>query len=166
MWFVCFSFGSILFFFVFFFFLMIRRPPRSTRTDTLFPYTTLFRSVDQLKVIVEGFPDACIDYQAMAEIERFSWYMQNQDGVRDVMSLQDLAKLAYSGLNEGRLNAEVLPRAPQSLAQSTALVPTTTGFLNDDCSAMSLWIFTRDHKAETLASMLSAVKHYESSKTG
>src|SRR3546814_5711495 len=30
--------------FVFFFFLMIRRPPRSTRTDTLFPYTTLFRS--------------------------------------------------------------------------------------------------------------------------
>src|SRR3546814_2562910 len=28
----------------FLFFLMIRRPPRSTRTDTLFPYTTLFRS--------------------------------------------------------------------------------------------------------------------------
>src|SRR3546814_14845106 len=27
-----------------FFFLMIRLPPRSTRTDTLFPYTTLFRS--------------------------------------------------------------------------------------------------------------------------
>src|SRR3546814_8288126 len=30
---------------LFFFFLMIRRPPRSTRTDTLFPYTTLFRSL-------------------------------------------------------------------------------------------------------------------------
>src|SRR3546814_10181164 len=34
------------------FFLMIRRPPRSTRTDTLFPYTTLFRS--QRLVAVEG----------------------------------------------------------------------------------------------------------------
>src|SRR3546814_12473448 len=34
--FICFCF--------YFFFLMIRRPPRSTRTDTLFPYTTLFRS--------------------------------------------------------------------------------------------------------------------------
>src|SRR3546814_14444563 len=33
---------NLLFFVVFF--LMIRRPPRSTRTDTLFPYTTLFRS--------------------------------------------------------------------------------------------------------------------------
>src|SRR3546814_19549192 len=33
-----------VFFYVFF--LMMRQPPRSTRTDTLFPYTTLFRSVN------------------------------------------------------------------------------------------------------------------------
>src|SRR3546814_11211711 len=32
-----------------FFFLMIRRPPRSTRTDTLFPYTTLFRSSQEFR---------------------------------------------------------------------------------------------------------------------
>src|SRR3546814_3095721 len=31
---------------------MIRRPPRSTRTDTLFPYTTLFRSIDEADVAV------------------------------------------------------------------------------------------------------------------
>src|SRR3546814_9146148 len=31
---------------------MIRRPPRSTRTDTLFPYTTLFRSVDLASVFL------------------------------------------------------------------------------------------------------------------
>src|SRR3546814_11765471 len=40
--FVCSSCVSVVD--VVFFFLMIRRPPRSTRTDTLFPYTTLFRS--------------------------------------------------------------------------------------------------------------------------
>src|SRR3546814_4420507 len=58
-----------------FFFLMIRRPPRSTRTDTLFPTTTLFRSPDALhprppprsaklfgtQGIVAG--DACRDHQ-------------------------------------------------------------------------------------------------------
>src|SRR3546814_3891013 len=38
-----------------FFFLMIRRPPRSTRTDTLFPYTTLFRS--NVKGVQEGKAD-------------------------------------------------------------------------------------------------------------
>src|SRR3546814_2751942 len=34
---------------------MIRRPPRSTRTDTLFPYTTLFRSdVSELPIVIVG----------------------------------------------------------------------------------------------------------------
>src|SRR3546814_20983916 len=33
---------------------MIRRPPRSTRTDTLFPYTTLFRSVCLDYLVLEG----------------------------------------------------------------------------------------------------------------
>src|SRR3546814_12743704 len=37
------------------FFLMIRRPPRSTRTDTLFPYTTLFRSLNvSITVAADG----------------------------------------------------------------------------------------------------------------
>src|SRR5213083_1190357 len=35
----------LIFIFPFFFFLMIRRPPRSTQQRTLFPYTTLFRSI-------------------------------------------------------------------------------------------------------------------------
>src|SRR3546814_7381344 len=39
----------------FVFFLMIRRPPRSTRTDTLFPYTTLFRSSDGEHGFLAGF---------------------------------------------------------------------------------------------------------------
>src|SRR3546814_1327336 len=38
------SYRDLSLFNLFVFFLMIRRPPRSTRTDTLFPYTTLFRS--------------------------------------------------------------------------------------------------------------------------
>src|SRR3546814_13530878 len=46
----------VILFVVCFFFLMIRRPPRSTRTDTLFPYTTLFRS-RRAGTVVDG-PDA------------------------------------------------------------------------------------------------------------
>src|SRR3546814_14895426 len=40
------------------FVLMIRRPPRSTRTDTLFPYTTLFRSTkaEQRPIVPDGAP--------------------------------------------------------------------------------------------------------------
>src|SRR3546814_7779144 len=39
-----------------FFFLMIRRPPRSTRTDTLLPYTTLFRSLTDRQAVCNALP--------------------------------------------------------------------------------------------------------------
>ena len=125
--------------------------------------------VDQFKIIAEADPAAledgnaiCIDHGMMREIDAFGWYMKNQPGVRDVLSLLDLAKLAYSGLNEGRLNAEVLPRKRGSLAQSTALVPSTTGFLNDRCTSLAIFVFTADHKADTIEHLVQAVKDYES----
>src|SRR3546814_13366218 len=45
-----------------FFFLMIRRPPRSTRTDPLCPYTTLFRSEKLGKVQASNDMIACFQY--------------------------------------------------------------------------------------------------------
>src|SRR3546814_16021611 len=72
--------GSLLFLF----FLMIRRPPRSTRTDTLFPYTTLFRSAEIRRLIVvlgdleidESFPaaelQAWVVHTLMAERREFA----------------------------------------------------------------------------------------------
>ena len=116
--------------------------------------------VDHLKVIAESFDDGCIDYSVVSEMDNFTWYMKNQTGVRDVLSLLDLAKFAHAGLSEGRLDAEVLPHEPQALAQITALVPTTTGFLNSTCSAVALFVFTTDHKAETITHLTDAVKQY------
>src|SRR3546814_15187256 len=46
---------------------MIRRPPRSTRTDTLFPYTTLFRSHELWTVASEG-PDAARGVERYARL--------------------------------------------------------------------------------------------------
>src|SRR3546814_6628405 len=48
----------------FFFFLMIRLPPRSTRTDTLFPYTALFRSLVQRHRVT----DALAQFLARLEV--------------------------------------------------------------------------------------------------
>src|SRR3546814_7702524 len=60
---------------VFFCFLMRRRPPRSTRTDTLFPYTTLFRSLRNTAP-----PDSAIheDFTKFSsDAERALWVMAN-----------------------------------------------------------------------------------------
>src|SRR3546814_9638045 len=45
---------------------MIRRPPRSTRTDTLFPYTTLFRSIE--KVEAQGVSALAVDDRELATV--------------------------------------------------------------------------------------------------
>src|SRR3546814_16929688 len=50
-----------------FFFLMIRRPPRSTRTDTLFPYTTLVRSAN---ILIKALEDG-IEELSEAETKRY-----------------------------------------------------------------------------------------------
>src|SRR3546814_19516653 len=91
-------FASLVIVFLFFL-LMIRRPPRSTRTDTLFPYTTLFRSLAQFlpraEVYVVTTPQAAAQRVAqraafMAEkvnlevkgiIENMSWFT-GDDGAR------------------------------------------------------------------------------------
>src|SRR3546814_18220996 len=51
------------------FFLMIRRPPRSTRTDTLFPYTTLFRSPLRRAAELLGVAMAAVTYVGDSEVD-------------------------------------------------------------------------------------------------
>src|SRR3546814_12390586 len=53
---------------LFIIFLMIRRPPRSTRTDTLFPYTTLFRSAAMVHLAFDGEPEN-VDVEVARGIE-------------------------------------------------------------------------------------------------
>src|SRR3546814_4152553 len=52
------------------FFLMIRRPPRSTRTDTLFPYTTLFRSPARDAVRLSRRGDRRLRQRRHAQLDR------------------------------------------------------------------------------------------------
>src|SRR3546814_8721979 len=81
-------------------FLMIRRPPRSTRTDTLFPYTTLFRSIEfalpcprQLAKI------AAIEAIAPAHVLHFGGPAQHREIARSeehTSELQSLMRISYA----------------------------------------------------------------------
>ncbi len=137
------------------------RPDSRFNQDARLIANNFSLGVDQFNVIAETVPDACIRYDLMAELDRFAWHMKNEAGVRETMTLLDLSKLAYAGLSEGRLNAQVVPRNRYALAQATALVPTTSGMLNDDCSALNVFLFTTDHKASTIKEIVAAVKAYK-----
>ncbi|MDA3903074.1 MAG: MMPL family transporter [Desulfuromusa sp.] len=116
--------------------------------------------VDLITVIVETKPDGCIDYDIMTAIDRFAWHMNNVDGVQSVIGLPGIAKLVNAGWNEGSLKWRVLPRNQSTMVQAVGYVPTSSGLLNSDCSVMPVMIFTKDHKAETIASIVSEVKKY------
>src|SRR3546814_7420232 len=71
---------------------MIRRPPRSTRTDTLFPYTTLFRSVGAEKQFVmdTDFEKAQRDLQrADQAIAMAAMFLSEHVGVRAIVAMTE-----------------------------------------------------------------------------
>src|SRR3546814_14266878 len=91
------------------FFLRIRRPPRSTRTDTLFPYTTLFRSADQRQHRLAAVAhdtvgqhrlilDVGIDAEALVAGPRITWEVGgSQDRSEEHTSeLQSLMRISYA----------------------------------------------------------------------
>src|SRR3546814_10723453 len=73
---------------------MIRRPPRSTRTDTLFPYTTLFRSLGLDPTDISSLTSAYAKtYQQIPELLAF-W--KNYEIGRATSELQSLMRISYA----------------------------------------------------------------------
>src|SRR3546814_9822364 len=69
---------------------MIRRPPRSTRTDTLFPYTTLFRS-GMILICFSGEPEAF--FNADSPISFVLTYHRSEEHTSE---LQSLMRISYA----------------------------------------------------------------------
>src|SRR3546814_2485507 len=87
---------------------MIRRPPRSTRTDTLFPYTTLFRSViarldrrvQRHRTVVESVLDLADREEARKEMRRQLLRLKRPHGLvrseEHTSELQSLMRISYA----------------------------------------------------------------------
>jgi len=136
------------------------RPDSRYNVDTRLITERFAIGTDVITVYAEAGPDACIDYASMREIDDFSWHLANVEGVHSVMSLPDVAKVISSGWMQGSLEWRVLSRNRDMLREAVQYVPTTSGLLNRDCSVMPVYIFTQDHKAETIARIVAAVKNY------
>jgi uncharacterized protein len=117
--------------------------------------------VDQLKVIAETEPQACVDYEVMETIVQFAWRMTNTEGVQKVISLPQVAAIVTRGYNEGNPKWKVLQRNRNTISQAISPFDTATGLLNPDCSAMPVLVFTADHRAETIDTIVAAVKAFE-----
>src|SRR3546814_6615532 len=97
---------------IIFFFLIIRRPTRSTRTDTLFPYTTLFRSLAELGAMADSrarvrvFSDDGFCVWDPLIMRRALEYVKAFDGVV-AQHAQDPRLTEGAQMNEGAVSAEL-----------------------------------------------------------
>ncbi|HSM69869.1 MAG TPA: MMPL family transporter, partial [Xanthomonadales bacterium] len=69
-----------------------------------------------------------------------------------------VVKVVNAGWNEGYIRWRVLPRDRYLLRQALSNIETDTGLLNRDCSAIPILVFTKDHRAETIARVVARVK--------
>ncbi len=118
--------------------------------------------VDIITAIVETVPQGCVDYEVMARIDDFAWYMSNVEGVQSTVTLSGIARVINAGWNEGNLKWRVLSRNQDNMVQSVSSIDTSSGLLNADCSVMPVLMFTTDHKEKTIARVVDAVKEYRS----
>ncbi len=116
--------------------------------------------VDVLSIIVETASEACSDYDKMVAIDRFAWHMANVDGVQSVSDLPQYAKVINAAWNEGYMKWRELPRNQFVMNQAVGRIETSTGLLNKDCSVIPVYLFTEDHKAETINKIVAEVKAY------
>jgi predicted RND superfamily exporter protein len=116
--------------------------------------------VDVITTIIEAHPEACTEHSIMSVIDDFEWHVRNVEGVQGLFGIGGVAKIINAGWNEGSLKWRELPRNPSMMAQSVTYIDTATGLLNGDCSVMPVYIYTRDHKAETIDRIVAAIEDF------
>ena len=116
--------------------------------------------VDVLKVVAEGKTDGCIDHSIVSLMDRFAWRMENTPGVQSTLSLPKLQQKVFNSYSESNPKFNTLPRESGALVITVQPFPSSTGLLNEDCSAMPVLVFTKDHKAETIDTIIAAIEGF------
>ena len=121
-------------------------------------------TTDVLVVITEalatGGLNPCRSTYIVEAQDNLHWYLENIPGVTKVISLSSVAKTALSGYAEGNLKWSYLPRNAQALGFATSVVDPSTGLINESCTIMPIYVFTEDHKATTISTVIEKVNEY------
>ena len=125
--------------------------------------TSRFNITSDVLIVIMEVPElACRMYDVMSVQDNFHWYMENVDGVTEVISLSGVARQAASGYAEGNPKWNYVPRHDRALGFVTSIADPSTGLLNEDCTILPVYIFTEDHKATTIEHVITAAQNYQS----
>lgn len=115
-------------------------------------------SSDVFVVMVKTPDNRCAAYETQAKVDALEWELRQTPGVETTASLSSLTRQILVLMNEGNAKwYELLPT--QSMLNSvTNQVPPE--LFNPDCNTLSLLIYLKDHKAETLETVVGKLEEF------
>ncbi|MBI5594296.1 MAG: RND family transporter [Deltaproteobacteria bacterium] len=134
------------------------RPDSRYNQDNAFVVANYASSSDVLVVMVKTPANKCGQYDTLIKVDALEWDLQQVSGVESTSSMAGLAKQATVGMNEGSLKWYEILNNQNVLNAVTVRAP--RDLFNQNCNMLSLFVFLKDHKADTLTGVIKQVEKF------
>ncbi|RIX49574.1 MAG: RND family transporter [Rhodocyclales bacterium GT-UBC] len=134
------------------------RPDSRYNRDVAFLNAGYGASSDVLAVMVKTADGACSQYATLNKLDALEWQLRQIDGVESTNSLSLLNRRVLAGLNEG--NPKWYEFLPNQDMLNTVTAGAPRGLYNDSCNLLTLYVYLRDHKADTLSRVVDHVEAF------
>lgn len=115
-------------------------------------------SSDVLAVMVKTPEGQCAQYGTLNKIDALEWQLRQIEGVESTNSLALLNRRVLAGLNEG--NPKWYEFLPNQDMLNTVTAGAPRGLYNDSCGLLTLYVYLRDHKADTLSRVVAHIENF------
>ncbi len=126
--------------------------------DVAFLNSAYGASSDVLAVMVKTPTGECSAYETLRKVDALEWQLRQLPGVESTNTLSLLNRRMLTGLNEG--NPRWYEFVPNQDMLNTVTAGAPRGLYNDDCSLLTVYVYLRDHKADTLTRVVDHVEGF------
>lgn len=136
------------------------RPDSRYNRDNAYMVANYAASSDILVVMVKTPPDQCTAYATLSKVDQLAWQLQQLPGVETSNSMAALSKFSAVGYNEGSFKWYELVPNQSALGAVQSRAPRE--LFNQTCTLLSLYVYLKDHRAETLERVVGTVESFAS----
>lgn len=134
------------------------RPDSRYNKDSAFMVNNYAASADIFVVMVKTPEDQCTRYDVLSSVRDLGRQLEQLPGVESVNSMANLSRFAMVGYNEG--NFKWLELIPNNAALGAVQTRAPRELFNQGCSLLSLYVYLKDHKADTLSGVVEVAQAY------
>lgn len=134
------------------------RPNSRYNQDNNFIIQNYHASSDVFVVMVRTPLGQCVQYDTLLKVDDLEWQLRQLPGVEGTSSIAALAKRTNTGMNEGSLKWFDLIANQNMINAAAARAPRE--LFNSTCDFLAVYAYLKDHKADTLSSVVKAVEDF------